>query len=591
MIAWVTVSALVGLAWAVEAGDIGYGESVFQGETVERFDVEILGTLHDWGATGDVILARLRGPIVEKTGVLQGMSGSPVWVNGELIGAVMSTWAFAKDAMAGIRPIDEMRPLGQFLDRGSHPTWVPGQRTVAAPPASVDPMYTNVSTALEAWAQGETLAAPVRPATPYSPSLVWSSTGFSPALMGVMEAALGQPVQQAGARAGRGVTPFDPNGVLNAGDAMAVLLVDGDAVLSAVGTVTERVGDTVLGFGHPFQSAGPVSLPMARARVVALMPSQEISFKMAEPTTTVGALLVDRRSGVSGKLGVRADTLPVRVHLRTPNESQSREFVYEVARMPQFMANLVAWTIQSSVLDQDEYSGDSTARAKLTFSFAGEDDLVTRLATSGASVGVDLANEVRLPLSVLGGNAERKLRIERVEVELDIEPGIRPAQLGRVMVSPPTAAPGDELTVRAEVLPYRDSPYWVDLKLTVPVDMPAGPVRVHVGDGASAFRDELVRGATRWNFPSVQVLREAFSMREPASHLVAYLYAPSRSAVVRGVELERLPPSVLSVLRETRGSSSTPPVPATRLDSDVAETPWVLRGSRQVTLQVTEAKQ
>jgi hypothetical protein len=222
-------------------GDVGHGLTVFRGSTPERFEVEILGVVEGWGAAGTTILARLSGAGLEQTGVLQGMSGSPVWVDGELIGAVMSTWGFASEPIAGIRPIAEMRVLAQDID--------------AASPQQVGRADSELPS-----------------------GLAWSATGFSPRIRNDMESLLGAPLAAFAARSAAGEDSAGSVG-LEAGDAVAVLLVDGDARLFATGTVTERIGDTVLAFGHPLMSSGGVSLPMARADVIAVMPSRQISFR------------------------------------------------------------------------------------------------------------------------------------------------------------------------------------------------------------------------------------------------------------------------------------------------------------------------
>ena len=245
-----------------ERGQTGYGLSVFEGTEPVRFEVEILGSVEGMGSTGTTILARLSGAGLEHSGVQQGMSGSPVYVDGELIGAVMSTWAFAKDPIAGIRPIGEMRDLAEDLRPGG--------------------------------------------AEPGATPLAWSAQGFDRSAVDAIGAALGIDVQAAGTA----TTSTSIEGPLGPGHAMAVLLVDGDARLFATGTVTERIEDRVLGFGHPFLSAGEVSLPLARAEVITVLASSQISFKIAAAGPVVGALELDRRAGVAGRLGVRPRTLP-----------------------------------------------------------------------------------------------------------------------------------------------------------------------------------------------------------------------------------------------------------------------------------------
>jgi hypothetical protein len=363
---------------------------------------------------------------------------------------------------------------------------------------------------------------------------------------------------------------------------MAALLVDGDARLAAVGTVTEIRGNTVLGFGHPFLGIGPVSVPMAKARVVALLPSRQISFKIAEPMATVGTLLVDRRAGVSGKLGVRADTLPLQVHVDTPGGA--RDFRFELARVPSLLPDLAAWSVLNSVLYAGELNAESTLELQLSLQIEGEPPLRSEAALSGQGVPTGLGDEIRLPLGLAVANTERALRVQHVQADLTISSDVRSARLGRILARPAEVEPGDEVTVRVEVIGYRADAQWYELKVSVPPYVTQGPLLLNVGDGSSAFRDEISRTAERWRRLGVRQIRDAFAMRDAANQLVATLYSRPSSVVVGGVELERLPPSVRAVLQKSTGAAGGESVPATRVDRDVVPTDWVLQGSKQITL-------
>jgi len=558
---------------APEPGARGHGLSVFEGETPERFEVEILGTLRGWGGTGDMILGRLSGASLEHTGVMQGMSGSPVYVDGELIGAIMNTWAFAKEPIAGIRPIAEMRELSGYLDRGGHPGWSPGQSRVLAPPprpgaAGLDslpeiPVPPGFGTAISAGGP------------------LWSATGLPASLRPELERVLGAPVQAGG---GGGPSSGEGEG-LAPGEAMAALVIDGDARLASVGTVTAREGDTILGFGHPFLGAGPVSLPMTRARVVALLASDQISFKIAEATRTVGALLVDRRAGVSGKLGVTADTLPVEV------EWGDRTYRSQVARLRALLPNLVSWCVQAAVVDREEPRPQSTWKVAVTLELEGEAPLRTQATLSGNGLAAALAREVAWPVSLVRNNRDRAVRIEAVRVALELDPVPRRAQLGQVRVAPAEPRAGDVLRVRAELLPDRGEPTWVEMELPIPAHLAPGPLRLHLLDGASAFREELSRATPRWGYPGFARIRDALALREPASDLVAVLYAPPRSVVVRGVELEQLPASVREVLTRAGAKEGGHAVGATPLLRTAVSTEWVLEATRRQTLQLRPRRQ
>lgn len=560
-----------------EPGAQGYGLSVFQGDTPERFEVEILGTLRGWGGTGDMILARLSGASLEHTGVLQGMSGSPVYIDGELIGAVMNTWAFAKDPIAGIRPIGEMRELSDYLESGAHPGWRPGDPRVDASTLGADP---GIAT-LDSVGRPTPVAPPGWEGAQSMPGLLWTATGLPASLRPELERVLGAPVQAA---AGGGSTGSE-GGTLEPGDAMAALLIDGDARLASVGTVTAREGDTILGYGHPFLGAGPVGLPMARARVVALLASDQISFKLAEATQTVGSILVDRRAGVSGRLGVVADTLPVSVTW------EDRTYRFQVARMEGLLPNLVSWCAMAALVDREEPRPSSTLGVSVQLDLEGEAPIKVEAALTGGGVGTGLAREVAWPVALVRNNRARAVRIESVRIDLDLDPTPRAARLGQVRITPTQPRAGDRLRIRAEVLPQREEPRWVELELQIPRHTPPGPLRLHVLDGGGAFREELSRATPRWGYPGFDQIQDALSLRHPASTLVATLYAPPQSVVVRGTELERLPPSVREVMTRSGAKDGTNTVGATPLAQATVPTGWVLQAARRVTLDLLPPRQ
>lgn len=554
-------------------GATGYGLSVFAGDEPTRFEVEILGQLDTVGAGGPMLVARLSGEEVEYSGVLQGMSGSPVWIEGELVGAVMATWAFAKDPLCLVRPLSEMRSLSEYLDAGGHPTYRTGDRVALAPTRAGDYVEASFDANIpqDFRRGGEPTEA------------LWIASGFASALHEQMEQRLGQPVFVAGSAG-------DENGVvaggtLAPGDAVAVLLVDGDARLASVGTVTERVGDTILAFGHPFLGLGPVSLPMARAEVIAPMPSRQLSFKLAQPRERVGVVLVDRQSGVAGKLGVEADMLPLSVISTEPGLPEQRRS-YELARLPALLPDLGAWAVTSTVVQRAQLGDPSLIEMELIANLRDAAPLRSRVVIDGSQSAQRVPEEVALPIGMLMANDRESVRIESVEVSLKRRSGIRRARIGRVLQRPERPKAGDELRLRVELLPYRQPAEWTELSLRIPEGTSAGPARVRVTDGGTAFSDEVARATDRYRNPSLEVLREAFETRGSADELVATLFSPKSSALAGEVELQRLPPSVRRLRASKLGRPSSAELPASALSSSRLRTEWVLSGATVLEFEI-----
>jgi hypothetical protein len=580
--------------------------TVFEGKEPQRFEVEILGVLERAGSTGDVMLARLSGGPLQETGVLQGMSGSPVWVDDELVGAVAATWAFAKEPLALIRPIQEMRPLRDYLDGGKHPTWSPGDRLAPAPDGVSTPMPFDQARELrELGLSSEN--DPQETVTPRPPNelwplgrvggLSWSESGWSPAVREALERRMGVslvPALSAGnapasSSSARDQSEALPLARVSAGDAVAVLLVTGDAQLAATGTVSEVDGEDILAFGHPFLGAGPVSLPMYAAEVVGVLPSRQISFKFTNPTQEIGALLLDRPQGVAGRLGVRADTLPVEVTVES-DDGESRIFHYRVARHPTVGPPLVYWCVQNSLSSLSDLAAVATAQMKLELDIEGEEPLRSAAAVTGLETGGTLAKEVMLPLSLLTFNPGHSVRVERVKLSLQLQSGMRSAQLGRVRVRPARPKPSDSLDVGVELLPYRSLPQWVELKFTLPPDLPEGKYVLHLSDGTTAFATEVSRAEERWGYPGLRPIREAFARRRSARTLVAVLYGRASAAVVQGREWEDLPGSVESVMRASHGSQGSEGVKAAVIQRREKDTEWVLSGDVVLPLTIASPK-
>ena len=541
---------------ALERGDRGHGLSVFQGDQPERFEVEILGRVEGWGSAGSTILARLSGAGLETTGVLQGMSGSPVWVDGELVGAIMSTWGFASEPIAGIRPIEEMRQLAADID--------------AASPTRTEDADLEM---------------------PHAPDgLAWSASGFAPRLREDMERRLGAPLAAFAAQAAPADGGAEQPDTLEAGDAVSVMLVDGDARLFATGTVTERIGDTILAFGHPFLGAGGVSLPMARAEVVTVMPSRQISFKIAAPTRTVGALRLDRRAGISGRLGEVADTIPVDVRVAGVAEGTGDAYHFELARLRGMTPQLLAWAVQSAVDERRELGAGYEARLSVVASIEGREPLRSEAVLTGPGLGEQLGGEVALPLQLLEQLRDTEVRIDAVEVALELVADTRAASLARARVDDPRLEPGGILRARVELRPRGRSARWVDLRLQVPETLQPGPYRLHVTDGATAFAEEIARTAPRWRDLGMRQVRDALALRRPSDRLVAVLYGPSTSLIVDGVEYRDLPGTVRTVLGRTWVSRGAPDAAATPLARVEADAGTVVRGAAYVDLVVEPTK-
>jgi len=316
----------------VQAGQRGYGLSVFTGSEPVRFEAEIIGVLRNISPDTSFILARLTGQNLESTGVIAGMSGSPVYVDGKVVGAVAASWPFSKEAIALVTPIESMRKLSG-ASAGANPPAAPPSTSAASTGDGLGALRQLIGGELPESLLADRLAA-MAARTPGggASGLEWSAAGFGERSLGALRQGLGS-VSPTGQTGGAGVAQ---NVDLVPGGAVAGVLVDGDLRLAVTGTVTDRTGDEILAFGHPFLDAGPVLLPMAPARVLMVMASQYNSFKLASFGEPVGAFDDDRSVGVHGRLGLVAPTVPLAVAVG------DRRYQMRLAAVPQLLPTLVA---------------------------------------------------------------------------------------------------------------------------------------------------------------------------------------------------------------------------------------------------------
>ncbi len=332
----------------VKAGMKGKGKTVFAGTNIEEFEADIIGVLANVEPKRSVILARLTGRGLESTGVIAGMSGSPVYIDGKVIGAVAFSFSYAKEAIAGITPIEEMLALDKASQapRPSLSGQVPIRNNMSLEDLSA--LYRATFAAQKA------SSADGQPVVALSLPLVFS--GFSPWAFERAKsffAGMGfRPVQSGmGGVQTEGTEPAANS--LREGDAIGVQLIGGDLDLSAVGTVTYVDGPKILAFGHPFYNLGAVDYAMTRANVLTVVPSLESSFKMATSGPVVGRISQDRPSGALGEIGKMPTLIPLNISL-TDGPQDRKEFKLKLAADKFLTPALVNLAVSSLITGRGE---------------------------------------------------------------------------------------------------------------------------------------------------------------------------------------------------------------------------------------------
>jgi len=538
----------------ITAGMTGYGLTVLEGTRVDTFAVTVLGVQRRTRAAGDVIIVELAGHGLELSAVAQGMSGSPVYLDGRFAGAVAFGWAGALRPIAGVTPAAELLALpiaqpptaadqsGRLTRSGVALALVNDRYPQALAADLLGPDATGqVSSASHAlpadWPEPTELLADLLPTDIWSTQVsVAGATGPTPLPMGWIYRPLASGTSGAaadGGAAGGGVDAADVP--LVPGAACAVPLIVGDAQLGALGTVTWVDGDRVLMFGHPFMQRGPVQLPLASARIVSVFPSRQMSFKIGSIGPVIGSVLYDQRAGLVGQMGVQPRLIPVTVRLQRPAGEEA--YAFEVADDPTLSPLLVFWCLYNALLVH------------------GDDQRSGQVAGPGGAAA--LGSEWMAPLQILLNNRHTPLDLQRVAATLTISRPLEAAVIAAATV-PGGVRSGETVPVGVTLQPYRGEAQQVTLSLELPAHVAPGKYRLAVANARDFFALETERAAGLFEDRTLAATLALIRTPRSAATLMAVLLGPPRSVVVAGRELTHLPGSVAHTLQAGRDGVTTP---------------------------------
>jgi SpoIVB peptidase S55 len=561
----------------------GYGFSdLGAGKGIQRFEVEMIGTLKRYAPKQDLILAKVSGAGLEHSGIIAGMSGSPIYVDGKLVGALAYGWPFSKDPICGITPIQSMLDIRHAPAAAPVPIGGPAARASQFVAMFAERRFDGVLDRLL-----EPFRSPESPASLSRLPIPVSFSGFSGtdagSLFGRVAQAAGWVAAPAGAGAeskGAGAKP--PVAPVSPGSSLATVLLSGDMMLAATGTATWVEGDSVLAFGHPFLSMGPIDMPMARAEVLTVLPSVYRSFKFADTGAVFGSVTQDRSTGILGTVGTRAKMVPITVRISS-DELPVQTFRFEAVHNSMLTPVLAAIAIDNVLTTLEKRAGERTLVWK---SSIRTPDRNVRWDTvfSGLAAREDAVTSLALLTNYLMANEFRDLPILGVDVEIAHSDRLQNGRIVNVEPAKERFRAGERVPVRIDVVDFRGGSRRVTLDLDVPEDTPPGPLTVFVGDGNSATAYDLaVYPADPQSLD--QVLDFLARIRPPNSlNLIAYRRAPG--AVVAGEPLAALPPSVAALLRDRGPGDGTPNLSYLRLSSRSVEQPVPITGSVQLNLEV-----
>ena len=568
---------------ALRRGMKGYGLTVLAGTKPVRFDVEIISVMTRWGPHQDVILAKLSGQNLEKTGVISGMSGSPCYIRHEgrdkLIGAVAYGWTAQIEPLCGIQPITQMLTVAGEPRRAeprTRPAETPTTRPASGPasaPTGAHTTYGHVPSEFLAAVLDpqkrdfSRLALPTRrdfPPEGEGPRLGPLLTPLS--VSGVGRRAIGRlteafrPLGMIPVRAG-GLSPAESQAAADAklvpGAAIAVPLVTGDADFSAVGTVTDIVNGRVLAFGHGFFADGDVSLPMGPGYIHTVMPGLFGSFKLSSTLRVTGVIDRDEAVGITGRVGPTAEMVPMTVEVRwadSPNRPpDTQSFSYGVVRYRWLTTTLAGMLTAESAWGWRYPPEQHTVRHSVEIDFGELGRYEARNVTSGMDVLGVMSDVTRPLMAMLNSSLGPPPTVKSITVKMQIERGSTEADIRRLELDGRIYRPGDTVTGKVTVRPFRKPRLQIPVRFVLPSDLPDGTYRLTATDARGAV-SSLQREMPHKFAPRTmkEMLEAVQRVVEPRADRL-YLRLPvKRGGVALGAkELPDLPGSRTAILLQT----------------------------------------
>lgn len=560
----------------IHAGMKGTALTVFQGVKPESMDVEVLGVLRNVnGPKSDVILVRLLGEKPEYTGVVAGMSGSPVYFDGKLAGALaFRIGEFSKEPIAGVTPIEEMFEINA-LDSGPAPGPVPanaagrGKSEMTSPGDAVTPFTQNFHDYLK----------------PIDTPFVFN--GFSDSTLqryADQFAAAGiMPVMGTGSSSDRKQPePIEP------GSAVSAVLVRGDMDIAATCTVTYVDAKHLLACGHPLLQFGEVDLPMTKATVVATLASPLNAFKIVNTTETVGAFVQDRQAGILGELGHEPKMIPVTVTLR--GGPVLKEFHYEVLNNAKLSPLAMMATVFNALHGVNEFGEDITYRMNGVLNVKGYPDVTMHNMfaplDNGQPAAALAAASIGERFGRIYSNTYDAPDVEGVKLDFDLVRERRSARLEVSRTDVNEARPGDQITVETVIRPYRGERLVRQIPIRIPTSASKGTLRILVSDGDTL--DRMRRAAPMMNRglglgPTIGLLNKERSN----DRVYVSLFDSDPEAMVADKVMPTLPLSVMNVMDTMRGTQDMVVVGESSV-SEASTEPleYVVSGAQMLTINI-----
>ena len=578
----------------------GYGLTVLAGMEIVRFDVEIVSVVSRWGPHQDVILARLAGQNLAKSGIIAGMSGSPCFVTdprdgkAKMIGAVAYGWSSQNVPLCGIQPITQMLVVHRNMSRRAAGGAAADAGASGGSPAPAEFLEAVLTPEKKDFSR---IGWPDRTAEPASasrgprlaplvtPLMVSGLSGRTLSQVEGLFAAAGMvPVQAGGVPAGLAGAAKDAK--FRPGSAISVPLATGDADMSAVGTVTEVIGDSLLAFGHSFRAAGDVEMPIGPAYVHTVVSSKVRSFKLSGTLGITGALTRDEQVGVGGVVGKKVEMVPMTVTVDWKADGRKQVFRYGVCWHRYFTSSLMRTLLYNASWGWRELPEHHTVRYSVDIEYDKLGMYRAANISSGSDI-FDVSSDLTRPVSALLNNpwGVKSPRVKRVDVKVTVQSNETTAGILQLELDGPVYRPGETITGAVTVRPFRSDRTTIPVRFTLPGDLPEGDYTLYAGDAAYALGRAQSEMPHRYRARNLRELFGAIKrvVQPQADHLYLRVPLARGGLAIRRQELPDLPESTARILAEARKIDARR---FTRAIVRTEKTPYVLSGSASASFRV-----
>lgn len=578
----------------LKEGMKGTARTVFRGSEPEEFNVEIIGVVPGGiGPRQDLIVGRISGGSADRTSVFAGMSGSPVFIDGKLVGAISYSFPFSKEPICGITPIEQMINIFEHKtesQQSKSPRAVSFAELASTDWSPTFPSNASVSSSvLTTNSAGTSNMSSIAGQTFQPIGTPITFNGFSQSTLNHFQNDLMKvgllPVMAAGGTAAISPLKIADSNTLVGGDSVTMHLTRGDFSMAASGTVTWRDGDKIYAFGHPFLNLGAADLPMSESRVVTVIPNLSNSFKLAVPESLVGSMTQDRNTGVFGKLGQNPKMIPVR--LTTINSRNQKEtLVYEVAKDDFLTPLLLNMTVFNAMSASERGLGAGTVEVGGEVKIKNHDSIKFERRFGGMLAMNMASGSVAAPIALLLQSRLEDLEISGIELSLKTTDGSKTAVLERLALDKTQVRAGETVEVQAFIRSDAGKIFVQKIPVTIPKDAPTGNLSIAVGDGGQIMQNSAVQ---QFVPKDLSELIAKINEVKKNDRLYVQTYRISQGAVIGASELPNLPPSVLATLNSNRTVGGVKPTVETVVsEREIAPADFLISGKQVLTVEVVK---